>query len=196
MSVGRRVTVGAAAIGMLVLAACGGGGGSGGSSATKAFHSATYGYTLKYPAAWSSAPAAHMLDDGQPPAAGRGGADVFGVNASTTASDLTPPSVLVGGQKVAPSMTLDAWASNVASTVSFVKACPQPDAREAVTVGGAPGALLRYDDCPKGSGLFQFWVAVVHRGVGYHIVWFDQQKQEATDRPAFEKVLKSLTFNG
>lgn len=192
----QKVNLGFVAVLLVALAACGGGGSGDSSGATEAFHSATYGYTLKHPAAWSSVSATHMLDDGQPPATSGGGTDILGVNASTKVSQTVLPALVIGGQKVSPAVTQDAWTSTVASTVSFMKACPQPDGREPVIVGGAPGTLLRYDDCPKGSGLFHFWVAVVHRGVGYHIVWFDQQKQEATDRPAFDKVLTSVVFNG
>ena len=181
---------------LVVLTACGGGRSGSGSTATAKFHSAVYGYTLSHPASWSAVPASHMLDDGQPPATGGGGTDILGVNASTKVSQITLPALVIGGQKVSPQVTPDAWATTVAGTVSFMKACPQPDGKEAVSVNGAQATLLRYDDCPKGSGLFHFWVAVVHRGVGYHIVWFDQQKEEATDRPAFDKVLKSVVFNG
>jgi len=182
---------------LALLVACGDGGSGGGSStATKKFHSAIYGYTLSYPAAWSQRAARQMLQDGQPPATGGGGTDVLANGSNLAVDATTVPEIVIGGQKVSPAVTPDAWASTVASTVSFMKACPQPDAREPVTVAGIQATLLRYDDCPKGSGLFHFWVAVVHRGVGYHIVWFDQQKQQATDRPAFDKVLKSITFNG
>lgn len=186
----------AAGAAVLVVGACGGGGSGGTATATKKFHSATYGYTLSHPAGWSEVAATQLLQDGQPPTTGGDATDILSVNASRKVSQITLPALVIGGQKVSPAVTPDVWASTVASTVSFMKACPQPDGREAVTVGGAPATLLRYDDCPKGSGLFHFWVAAVHRGVGYHIVWFDQQKQEATDRPTFDKVLKSVTFNG
>lgn len=192
----QKVGIGCMVALLVVFGACGGGGSGGGSTATKRFHSPVYGYTLSHPTTWSAVPAAHRLDDGQPPATGGGGTDILGVNASTKVSQITLPALVIGGQKISPQVTADAWTSTVAGTVSFMKACPQPDAREPVTVGDTQGTLLRYDDCPKGSGLFHYWVAVVHRGVGYHIVWFDQQKQEATDRPAFDKVLKSFTFNG
>jgi len=182
----------------LVAAACGGGGGGGShaSSATKQFHSAVYGYTLSHPAAWSEVAATKLLQDGQPPATGGDATDILAVNASRKVGDITLPALVIGGQRVAPTVTIDRWASDVGSTVSFMKSCAQPDGREAVTVGREQAMLLRYDDCPKGSGLFHFWVAVVHRGVGYHIVWFDQKSNEATDRAAFDKVLKSVVFNG
>ena len=34
--------------------------------------------------------------------------------------------------------------------------------------------LLTYNDCPKGSGFYHLWTAVIHEGMGFHIAWFDK----------------------
>jgi hypothetical protein len=54
--------------------------------------------------------------------------------------------------------------------------------------------MLRYPDCPKGSGLYHLWTAVIHGGRGFHMVWFGRSERESQDRPVIDEVLESLSF--
>jgi hypothetical protein len=158
------------------------------------FRSRTYGYAIEHPANWTAIEATRVLDDGEPPATSGGGTDILARHADTKVRDMTLPGMVVGAQRLAPATDIDRWTSMVVSTVSFMKQCAQPDSRERVEVADEPAVLLSYDDCPKGSGYFHLWTAFIHRGMGFHIVWFDKHGSETADRVALDKMLSSVSF--
>jgi hypothetical protein len=84
----------------------------------------------------------------------------------------------------------------VVETVSFMKECPRPDARETIRVDGVEAVLLTYEECPLESGFLHYRVAVVHDGVGFHIVWFDEPGRAEADRPALDSLRSTLSFDG
>jgi hypothetical protein len=162
----------------------------------RTFRSRTYGFAMDHPADWTIIEATRVLEDAEPPATAGGGTDILARHAATKVRDMTLPAMVVGAQGVSSTTDIDGWTSMVISTVSFMKQCPQPDARERIGVGDEQGVLLTYNDCPKESGFFHLWTAVVHGGLGFHIVWFDRHGREAADRKAFDKVLSSVSFAG
>ena len=160
------------------------------------FRSRTYGYVIDHPADWTGIGATRVLDDGEPPATAGGGTDILARRADRTVRNMTLPAMVVGAQRVPAATDIDRWTSMVVGTVSFMKQCPHPDARERLQVGDEEAVLLTYNDCPKGSGFFHLWTAAVHRGLGFHIVWFDRHGREVGDRKTLDKMLSSVAFAG
>jgi hypothetical protein len=74
------------------------------------------------------------------------------------------------------------------------KGCAAPPSSERLKVGGDDAVMLRYPECPSGSGLYHLWTAVVHNGRGFHVVWFGRSEDEVKDRPVIDEVLASLRF--
>ena len=183
-----------AALICLAATACGGSSNSTSTGRQSRFRSRTYEYVIDRPADWTVVEATRVLDDGEPPTTGAGGTDILARHANTKVLDMTLPAMVVGAQRVAPATTIDGWTSTVISTVTFMKQCAQPDSTEQVEVAGESAVLLIYDDCPKGSGLFHLWTAVVHEGMGFQFVWFDKHGRETTDRVALDKMLSSVCF--
>ena len=162
----------------------------------RTFRSRTYGYAIDHPANWTIIEATRVLDDGEPPATAAGGTDILARRADTKVQDMKLPAMVVGAQRVSSATDIDGWTSMVIGSVSFMKQCPEPDARERVEVGGEPAVLLTYNDCPKGSGLFHLWTAVVHDGLGFHVVWFDRHGRKVADRKTLDNMLSSVSFAG
>lgn len=183
-----------AALICLAATACGGSSNSTSKGAQSRFRSRTYEYVIDRPADWTVVEATRVLDDGEPPATGAGGTDILARHADTKVRDMTLPAMVVGAQRVAPATTIDGWTSTVISTVSFMKQCAHPDSMERGEVAGESAVLLIYDDCPKGSGLFHLWTAVVHEGMGFQFVWFDKHRRETADRVALDKMLSTVAF--
>jgi hypothetical protein len=80
-------------------------------------------------------------------------------------------------------------------TVAFMKHRRRPSRRDDVDIGGEPGTLLTYRDCPPDLGLLHLWAGVVHDGRAYHIVWFNEPGHEGDDRAAFKRMLSSMSFD-
>jgi hypothetical protein len=169
---------------------------SSGARNLRTFRSRTYRYAIDHPANWSTIEATRELDDGEPPATAGGGTDILARNADTKVSNVKLPAMVVGAQRVSSATDIDRWTAMVIGTVSFMKQCSRPDARKRIEVRGEQAVLLVYNDCPKGSGLFHLWTAVVHRGFGFHIVWFDRHGREVVDRERLDVMLSSVTFAG
>lgn len=158
------------------------------------FSSPTYRYTVAHPASWSAIPAGHVLPADGPPLTGGGGTDIIGAKANTRVSKMELPALVVGAQELARPTSLDEWETAVRHTVVFQKGCAQPRSSEPLKLGAERAVMLRYPDCPKGSGLYHLWTAVVHNGRGFHVVWFGRSGDESKDRPLIDEVLASLTF--
>ena len=84
---------------------------------------------------------------------------------------------------------------SIVDTVNVMKGCDQPDRRDDVDIGGESGTLLTYRDCPPDLGFLHLWAGVVHDGLAYHVVWFNDPGHEAADRAAFERMLASMSFD-
>ena len=158
------------------------------------FHSPVYGYVLRYPETWSVVEAAHRLEVGAPPATAFGGVDILGRDASTNVIQMAPPDVFIAAQPLSADANLDSWASEATHTVAFMKGCTTPDAHEEITVDGTAAVLFTYDHCPKELDLLHFWVAVVHGGTGFHIIWYDTSGRTPQDRASFQQLLASFSF--
>jgi hypothetical protein len=183
-----------AALICLVATACGSGSGDTNEGRLSTFRSRTYEYEVAHPADWTVIEATRVLDDGEPPATAAGGTDILARHADRRVRDMTLPAMVVGAQRVASTTDIDGWTATVISTVAFMKQCAKPDSTEHAEVAGERAMLLTYQDCPSGSGLFHLWTAVIHRGMGFHIVWFDKHGRETADRAALDKMLSSFSF--
>lgn len=182
------------ALGLALIAAASGCSSTSEKSASETFRSPTYRYTLSHPASWSAIPAEHVLPADGPPLTAGGGTDIIGAKANTRVSKMELPALVIGAQALAGATSLDEWKAAVTRTVAFQKGCARPRSSEPVKVGGESAVMLRYPDCPKGSGLYHLWTAVVHNGRGFHVVWFGRSGNETKDRPVIDDVLASLNF--
>ena len=105
------------------------------------------------------------------------------------------PGVIIAAQPVANDARVDDWMRSIVDTVDVMKGCDQPDRRDDVDIGGESGTLLTYRDCPPDLGFLHLWAGVVHDGLAYHIVWFNDPGHETADRAAFERMLASMSFD-
>jgi hypothetical protein len=147
-----------------------------------AFTSSWYGYSIDRPAEWSVRPATEQLSEGGVPWIDSNGVDY--VAAYPIAS--VTPGIIVVGARLSPGRTLQAW-----TDITTVMTCGEPASREPVELDGETGTLLSYPDC---FGLHHLWVTVVHRGVGYHIIWIGGRGTEAADRALFDRMLATFRF--
>ena len=177
---------------LLLLGACGG---DDDADARVTFTSPVYGYSIARPRSWDSVNARRTLTDSEQPATSSGATDILGTDASMRVSAMTLPGVIIAAQPVRNDVTIEEWTSSMVDTVAFMKRCDRPDRRERVEIGGEPGILLTYRDCPPNLGLLHLWAGVVHEGLGYHIVWFNDRGHEDADRAEFERMLASMSFD-
>jgi hypothetical protein len=162
---------------------------------SRPFHSDEYGYALQLPDGWTAITATRYLDDGEPPGTGNAAVDIFAARPNTRVSVMSSPALVIGAQRVPLSTTLASWEQRVVKIVDFMKGCPAPDHRESIRVDGVAASLLVYDDCPKELDYFHLWVAVEKNGIGYHVVLFDHQGHQASDRATLFHALRSLRFS-
>jgi hypothetical protein len=146
------------------------------------FTSPVYGYSISHPPRWTVVEARRALADGEPPATSTGATDILGRDASERVGTMRPPGVIIAGQPVGEDVGTQEWTSSIMDTVSSMKGCDPPSRRDDVEVDGAPGILLTYPDRPADVGYLHLWAGVVHDGVGYHIVWFNEPGSEAIAR--------------
>jgi hypothetical protein len=135
-----------------------------------------------------------QLGTGQPPLTGPPITDVIARRPDRRVSKMDLPALVVGAQKVDGSTTLDEWARTVEGVVDRQKHCGVPTRREHTIVGTRDAVLLSYPDCPAGAHLDHYWVAVVERGRGFHMVLFDDAGNEAADRRLLRGLLSSVNF--
>jgi hypothetical protein len=184
-----------AAIALAAITAASAGCGSGSAHGPTRFSSHVYPYTIELPAGWSALAATDELGAGQPPLTGPPITDVFGVRPDRRVSRMPLPALVIGAQPVQRGTSLDAWEEIVTGIVRFQKGCEPPPGGQRVAVGEEEGVLLRYPDCPTGSGLDHLWIAAVHRDRGYHIVWFNRPGHEVEDRKALDHILRRWQFD-
>jgi hypothetical protein len=188
----RRTTVTVALL--LLLGACGSDGAEDDRASPAAYTSRVYGYTVSHPRGWSVVDARRPLAEGEPPATSSGATDILGRDASVRVSTMQLPGVIIAAQPVGNEVELAEWTSVITDTVRFMKDCEQPTRSEQLDIGGEPGTLLTYPDCPSDLGYLHLWAGVVHGARGFHIVWFDDPGHEAADRTAFKRMLASMSF--
>ena len=159
------------------------------------FESSLYDYSLRLPDGWSTVSATRTLEPGDPPLTASQVTDILGRGASTRVSRMDPPGVIVAAQRLPGDLgDARAWTDTVVGVVASQKQCERPTERIAVRVDGERADMLVYPDCPPGSGLHHLWVAVTHRGRGYHIVWFNRAADAKTDQDAFRALLADFDF--
>ena len=156
------------------------------------YRSATYGYTIEHPSGWTVVAAARQLQDGEPPRTGGGGTDIFARHASRKVRDMDLPVLVVGAQPIAATTHIGDWAEEVSAIVSHQKGCGPAAATKARTVDGVDAVELSYPDCPPGAGLDHRWIALVHGGLAYQIVWFDASGTDG--RSQLDSMLASIHF--
>jgi hypothetical protein len=149
------------------------------------------------PEGWSTVAATQLLAPGDPPLTANHVTDIFGRRSTTRVSQMDPPGVIVAAQSLlGDASDVRRWADTVVGVVASQEQCEQPAERVPVVVDGEPADMLVYPDCPRGSGLDHLWVAVVHGGRGYHIVWFNEVDDARSDQVAFRALLADCDFTG
>jgi hypothetical protein len=184
--------VGVAVLVAVVVSGCG----VTGDARTSVFRSPVYGYALDHPVEWSVVEADHALGPGDLPLTADGGVDILGRGASTRVSQMRLPGVIIGAQPVPSTTDVDGWAAEVRGEVAFMKQCERPDATAPLAVDGEPAVLLTYEECPEQDGFLHLWVATVHDGFGFQIIWFDEVGRGAVDRPELDALLAGFRFDG
>ena len=141
--------------------------------------SAFYGYSLKLPDGWKLTRAATMLmAPGQIPWAGE--SDAVDTFRGPGKKDF----MVVGARTLGASVTLEAWAQVVGDlTLSICQ--ESPSTKNQMEIGGELAVIVVDGDC---QGIDHLWLALLHEGLGYHIVW------GGGDREAFEQVRQTFTF--
>lgn len=141
------------------------------------YTSPLYGYSLKLPEGWNlSASATRLLTSGELPEAGFPMVDTFRGPERRNI-------MVVAAQPVSSTTTLDGWADYVANMTTD---CERPPTDQTMMeLGGEPAKVVVDGSC---FGINHLWLALVHEGRGYHVVWLG-------DREYFEQVRKSFTFN-
>jgi hypothetical protein len=143
---------------------------------TGGFTSPLYGYSLRLPDGWKpTLSATRVLAAAELPEAGFPMVDTF---RGPGKKDF----MVVAAQNVGPGTTLEGWEKYVANMTTD---CERPSSDETRTeLGGEPAAVVVDGGC---FGIDHFWLALLHEGRGYHVVWAD-------DRGQFEEVRSSFTF--
>lgn len=144
-----------------------------------AFTSSFYGYSLKLPTGWHLTRAATMLmAPGQVPWAGE--SDAVDTFRGSNRKDF----MVIGARSINPNTTLEMWAQLVADGTAGI--CQeQPSTENKTEIGGESAIIVVDGDC---QGIDHFWLAVLHEGLGFQIVW------GGGDREAFEQVRQSFVF--
>jgi hypothetical protein len=159
------------------------------------FESSVYGYSIELPAGWAAIAATEGLDPGTPPLTGPPVTDVIAPRPDRMVSRMRLPALVVGAQPVAEGTTADEWSRTVRRIVREQKGCRAPSGTRRFEVDGEDAVLLRYPDCPRGSGLDHWWIALVHRGRGYHLVVWDDRDHAARGRARFRELVDSVEFD-
>jgi hypothetical protein len=176
-----------------VASACGSDGAVGSTDAT--FRSRVYDYSIELPDDWSAIPASTQLANGQAPLTGPPVTDVIARRPDRRVSRMQLPALVIGAQPLDERVNLDDWVTTVIAVADEQKQCGAPKRRSRIEVGTLDAVLLTYPDCPNGSGLDHFWVALVTHGRGFHMVFFDSVGNERADRELLERIVSSVSFD-
>lgn len=200
-------TIGALALVALVGPACGGGDDTREEAtrpseppptdaAVTPFTSPVYGYSMRYPSGWTVREAERPLTEHEYPDVDSTGIDYF---SETAPDDPTHGTLALAIGVAAPAVpngtTLNDWATNVEESHMSLLGCAPAERNEDIQIGGEPGRLLMWKDCPA----FLLWAEVVHGTHAFHVWLVDSQAtsdlatQEA-DEALFTQVLASLAF--
>jgi hypothetical protein len=162
------------------------------SAALTPYRSPRHGYTIAYPSNWKYHSAPGTIDATTYPYDFSGGVDYF----SATSPTVSDPGLIAAGPTVPAGTTLTSWITTIENMQATTVACPAPDATEDVTIGGDPGRLLTWNDCPE----YLLWAGVVHGSHAYEVLLIDQWAAanpalQATDKALFLRILTSITFS-
>jgi hypothetical protein len=157
------------------------------------FRSSKYQYTISYPKNWKVSSSAGELGSADYPYDFANGVDYFGATSPT----VLDPGLIVAGPVVPSGTLLASWSQRIEQLQATTIGCTVPDAREDVTIGGLPGSLLTWNDCPE----YLLWAGVVRGTRAYHVVLIDQYATgapavQATDKALFLRILASMRFTG
>jgi hypothetical protein len=161
------------------------------SAALTPYRSPRHGYAIAYPSNWKYHSAPGTIDATTYPYDFSGGVDYF----SATSPTVSDPGLIAAGPTVPAGTTLTSWITTIENMQATTLACPAPDATEDVTIGGDPGRLLTWNDCPE----YLLWAGVVHGSHAYEVLLIDQwavanPALQATDKALFLRILTSITF--
>jgi len=153
--------------------------GAPGASATAAFTSRLYGYTVALPAGWSVQPGQHWGGTGGP-----GSVDVFRGQPNVAAWAFAVP------RPASPA----AYATAITRTAAQLPCPAAPQTSQAVTIGGVPARLIAMR-CPAHGGVLML-TAVTTRGQSTLVIMFEDSSgissAERPDRAAFREFLAGI----
>jgi hypothetical protein len=153
--------------------------GASGASATAAFTSRIYGYTVALPAGWSAQPGQRMDGTGAP-----GPVDVFRGQPHVAAWAFAVP------RPASPA----AYATAITRTTAQLPCPASPQTSQPVTIGGVPARLIGMRCPPHGGALML--TAVTTRGQYTLVTTFEDSSgissAEQADRAAFREFLAGI----
>lgn len=150
----------------------------------KRFVSERYGYSVRYPTRWSALPAAISLPQGGLPLNTSRMVDKLSRDPRTVGL----PLLMIGAYDVPKSTTLEEFTAMIGDRAGST--CPSRGQwRE--TIGGEPATITVYPSC---NDQHHQWATLVHAGRGFQIVWSGAPGSAAEDRPLFERLLTTFTF--
>jgi hypothetical protein len=162
------------------------------SAALTPYRSPRHGYAIAYPSNWKYHSAPGTIDATTYPYDFSGGVDYF----SATSPTVSDPGLIAAGPDVPAGTTLTSWITTIENMQATTLSCPAPDATEDITIGGDPGQVLTWNDCP----VYLLWAGVVHGSHAYEVLLVDQwavanPALQATDKALFLRILTSITFS-
>ena len=103
-----------------------------------------------------------------------------------------------GGQAIAVSSSATAMSLDTLTALAITTAKANlgidPEANDAITIGGAPGRMLAFHASSGGESLFMLEALTVHNGRGYMFLYGNHPGTESADRAVFMTILNSVTF--
>jgi hypothetical protein len=150
------------------------------------FESKQYGYSIRYPGAWSAMPAANPL-----------ATDGLTLDASDTADRFSRdprgvgvPLLLIAEHEVPPGTTGARWTERVNRHIEESGRCTSSGARSA-SVDGEAARITIYPECNRRH---HQWATFVHAGHGYQVSWWGRPGRQQADAPLFHELLNSFEF--
>ncbi len=166
--------------------------------------------TPRFPPSSPPPPTASPVPSASPPASpGTGGtlyADTYvmlalppGWGPSVAGSDPgTTRFVGPGGQALAMSSSATAMSLDTLTALAIATAKANlgidPEANDAITIGGAPGRMLTFHENSGAVGVFMLQAVTVHNGRGYIFLYGNWAGTESADRALFVTILNSVSF--
>ncbi|MGH2742733.1 MAG: hypothetical protein ACRDN8_09665, partial [Thermoleophilaceae bacterium] len=151
------------------------------------FTSRRYGYSIRYPRAWSALSAAGSMPK-----------DALTIDTSDTVDKFSRdprgvgvPLLLIGAHEVSRATSPERWMTQVENHVERSGGCSASGARS-TSVDGEPATITVYPDCNRRHTQ---WATFVHAGQGYQVSWWGEPGRAPADALLFDELLKTFQFS-